>query len=366
MAFLICGFGLAIGFFADFRTVTLTIGLTLALIVFEWRSGYEWKSELEGRLIAYITPILYTMALWLIFNAATFDDAFYFIKQIPTPAFAPAIARNASVLHPLFLGWENIFEAARITVRSLWQNAAIFPIATVAALLPFFYRDRRSMASVLLILFSAPVFMVIQIFTGSLPSWHYLWVYALPMGIVLAGLLYQGAPPKRRSVILVAAIVLMFVSIGINLSTLSNPSASTGERRLQALLTGQQDLEQDLRETDPYWILRHDAPLVAAALDDVSTDGKILLDTSATLLTVWMNYPEQIVVADEIDFDSLFEFPGYTAGYVLILEENTPFNDHYGSRDYPALAEANVNYANLAWSSNETLLDWRIYALDIE
>jgi hypothetical protein len=306
------------------------------------------------------------MVLWLIFNGAKFDDAFYFVKQIATPAFSPAVARNAGILHPLFLGREDIFETVRWTIQGLWQNAAIFLIAAVAALLPFFYKNRRSMASVLLILFSAPIFMAIQIFTGSLPSWHYLWAYALPMGVVLVGLLYQGAAPKRRSIVLVAAVALMIVSIGINLSTLGNPSASSGERRLQALLTGQQDLEQGLRKTDPYWVLRHDAPVVAAALDDYSQSGKILVDASAAPLTVWMDHPEQLVTVDEIDFDTLFKFPGNTADYVLVLEENDPLNEHYGSRDYPALAEANVNYASPVWSSDETLLNWRLYALDIE
>lgn len=366
MAFLICGFGLALGFFADFRAVPLTIGLTLALIVFEWRSGYEWKSELEGRLIAYITPIIYTMVLWLIFNAAEFDDAFYFVKQITTPTFSPAIARNATVLHPLFLGWENIFEAVRDTVRSLWQNSAIFLVAAAAALLPFLYKDRRSMRSILLILFSVPIFMAIQIFTGALPSWHYIWIYGIPMAIVLVAMFYQGAMPERRSIVLIAAFLLMIASIGINLFNLGNSSASMGERRFQALILGHWDLEQELRNSDPYWILRHDAPMVAAALDDFSTGGKTLIDTSAAPLTAWTNHPEQLVAVDKIDFDSLFEFPGITADYVLILEETNPLNDHYGVRDYPSLAEANVNYASLVWSSDQTLLNWRIYALDIE
>jgi hypothetical protein len=186
------------------------------------------------------------------------------------------------------------------------------------------------------------------------------------MGLILVGMFYQNAPSKRRSIVLIAAAILMVVSIGINLSTLGEPSASTGERRLQALLSGRQDLEQDLRKMDPYWVLRHDAPLVAETLDGVSADGKILIDASAAPLTAWMAHPEQLVAVDEIDFDSLFEFPGNTADYVLILEESDPLNEHYGMHDFPALAEANVNYASLAWSSDQTLLDWRLFALDIE
>ncbi|MCB2202375.1 hypothetical protein KQH56_00050 [bacterium] len=366
MAFLICGFGLALGFFADFRAVPLTIGLTLALIVYEWRSGYEWRSELEGRLIAYITPILYTMGLWLIFNISQFDDAFFFLKQNATHAFSPATASNATVFHPLFLGWGNIFEAIRITLRSLWQNAPIFLITAGAALFPFFYKNRRAMFSILLILFSAPIFMAVQIFTGSLPPWHYIWAYGIPMGIVLAGMFFQNAAPKRRSLVVIVTVLLIIASAGINLSNLRAPTASIGEQRLHALMTGQPDLERDLRDIDTYWILRHDGPLVAAALDDLSAEGKILIDTSAAPLTLWMTQPEQLLAVDEIDFNALFEFPGFTADYVLVLEESDPLYDHYGSRDYPALEEANVNYASLAWSSDQTLLNWRLYTLDIE
>jgi hypothetical protein len=367
MSFLICGFGLAVGYFAKYQTVALTIGMTVALIIYEWKSNYEWRSELEGRLISFITPILYAMGLWLVFNIFTLNEPFYFLNHLFTSTFSPAAARNASVLHPFFLGWGNIFDSVRLSFESLWQAFPLFLIASALGFIFVFRGKNRDIVSVLIILFSTPILMIMLVFTGVLPSWHYLWAYTVPMGMVLAALLYASVEVTLRGVIMAMTVLLTIASMGITIISFSDYAASPGEQRIYALLTGDRSGEEGLRTSDPYWITRHDAPIIAQALDQYTLGGKVLLDaTSGVPLTVAFNHPEQLIVIDEINFQTLFEYPATTANFVLILEENTPINDDYGTREFPALTQANVDYASPVWSSNQTFLNWHLYALNIK
>ncbi len=365
MSFLICGFGLAVGFFVKYQTIALTIGVILALIIYEWKSNYGWRTELEGRLISFITPILYAMGLWLVFNIFTLDGPFYFLNQLFTHTFSPAVTRNASVSHPLFLGWGNIFDSFRLTFENLWQAFPLFLIAVLLGLVLVFSGKHRNITSVLIILFSTPIMMLVLIFTGVLPSWHYLWAYVMPMGLVLAAVLYASVKDNWRGLLMTLIILLTIASMGMTIFSLKENSASASEQRLFAMMTGDLHSEESLQTSDPYWIYRHDAPIIAQALDQYTSTGKVLLEAaSAVPLTPAFTHPEELIVIDEINFQSLFDYPATTANFVLILEDNTPFNDQYGTREFPGLSQANVNYVSLVWSSDQTLLDWRLYALN--
>jgi hypothetical protein len=365
MSYLICGFGLAIGFFAKYQTVALTVGVTVALIIYEWHSNVEWRTELEGRLISFLTPIFYAMGLWLVFNIFTLDEPFYFLNHSFTPIFSPAIAKNASVSHPLFLGWGNIFDSFRLTFEALWQAFPLFLLAVVFALGLIFSGKHRDIASILIILFSMPIIMLILIFTGTLPSWRFLWAYVMPTGIVLAAVLYAGAKPNWRGTLIILTTLLTLASMGITLFSLGDYAASAGEQRAFAMITGNLHKEESLRTSDPYWIYRHDAPIIAQALEQYTPDAKVLLDAATGVpLTVAFNHPDQLIVVDKINFQTLLDYPATAADFVLVLEEDTPINDQYGVWEFSGLAQANVNYASLVWSSDQTMLIWRLYALN--
>ncbi len=367
MSYLICGFGLAVGFFAKYETIALTIGMTIALIIYEWKSNYEWRSELEGRLISFITPILYAIGLWVVFNIFTLGEPFYFLKHLFSPTFSPAVARNAGVLHPLFLGWDNIFNSVRLSVESIWQAFPLFLIASVVGIFMIFIGKHRNIISILIILFSIPVLMIVLVFTGVLPSWHYLWAYVMPMGMVLAALIYSSVKSRWRGVILTITILLTIASMGVTFLSMGDHTASAGEQRVFAILIGDINREDELRNEDPYWIYRHDAPIITQALDQYTLGGKVLLDASSGVpLTAAFNHPDQLIVIDKISFQTLFEYPATTADFVLVLEDKAPINDDYGVHEFPALTQANVDYAHLIWSSDQTLLNWRLYALSTD
>jgi hypothetical protein len=367
MSFLICGFGLAIGIFVKYESLAIAIGLVLALVIYQWKLNDNWRMELEGRMIAFITPIIYVVGLWLVFNGFNMKDAFYFVKHLYTPEFSADIARNVGVTHPLFLGWDNIFEAFRLGFNRMLQNSLVLTVTTVFAFIVALVNQKRYYFSVLLIVLTLPLLDIVQIFLGLQSPGFYQWAYAVPFGIILIGLLSQQIVPGKKYLFIILAVVLTTVSIFLTLDSLAGEDVSVSEQRLAAIISGDFDHEARLRETDPYWIYRQDGPKVARRIDSMDEGSAILLNASnASPIALFTRNPNRILVTTEIDFDSFFTYPGNQADEVLILEEIQPVNTAYTVQEFPAFSEASVNYAVQVWQSTDTLLNWRIFAINFD
>jgi hypothetical protein len=93
----------------------------------------------------------------------------------------------------------------------------------------------------------------------------------------------------------------------------------------------------------------------------------ILLNAAdAAPVALFTRHPERILVTTELDFNTFFTYPGNQADEVLLLEETQPINSAYSVQEYPALSQANVNYAIESWQSPNTILNWKIFVLNFE
>lgn len=367
MSFLICGFGLAIGFFVKYESLAITLGLVLALVVYQWKANDNWRVELEGRFIAFITPIIYVVGLWLVFNGFNMHDAFYFIKHVNSPEFTPDIVRNVGISHPFFLGWDNIFDAVRIGMNRVLQNSLVLSITAIFAFIIALINKKKYYFSVLLIILTLPLLDIIQIFLGLQSPGFYQWAYAIPFGMILIGLLSQQIVPEKRYLLLILTVFLTVGSILLTLKSIANEDVSISEQRLSAIISGDTHHELALRESDPYWIYRQDGPVIAGEIDALEEGGTILINAAdASPVALFTRHPDRILLTTEIDFDTFFTYPGNQADEVLLLQETQPINSAYIVQEYPALSQANVNYAVLVWESPNTILNWQIFTITSE
>ena len=367
MSFLICGFGLAIGFFIKYESLAIAIGLILALVIYQWKANDNWRVELEGRFIAFITPIIYVVGLWLVFNGFNMHDAFYFVKNLNTPAFAPDIVLNAGISHPFFLGWDNIFEAVKLGANRVLQNSLVLPVTVVFSFIIALINQKKYYFSVLLIIMTLPLLDIIQIFLGLQSPGLFQWAYAVQFGMILIGLLSQQIVPGKRYLLLILTVILTAGSILLTLEAIGNDDVSVSEQRLSAIISGNYEREIALRESDPYWIYRQDGPKIADEIDSLDGGGTILINAAdAGPVALFTRHPERILVTTEIDFDSFFTYPGILADEVLIMQEVQPINTAYTVQEYPALSQAGVNYATQVWQSTTTILKWQIFTLNID
>ncbi len=366
MAFLICGFGLALGFLVKYEIIALLAGLALALIIFEWNIHENWRKELEGWMLAFLTPPIYGITLWLIFNQLLINSPLYFLNRSYAPDHTPNIALNVGVRHPFFLGLNNFFEAIAIAFSRTWQLSLIFIIGIFLVTYLSFAKRKRHYISVLIMLLSIPTMLTLEVFLGILPSWIYLWMAVIPFGAVLMGMIYQDIKPKWRDYLMISVMVLMLLSIYLNFNMLNDWGASLGEQRAYYLVSNQLQEEQRLRMSDPYWVVQHDAPIIARALDQYADEGLILMDNAyASPIAFNVEKSDQLLIVENMTYRIIFEQAAQGAAYVLIMNTNQPLNEMTAPQESPTIAE-DAGWASEIWSSDETILDWRLYQLNID
>ncbi len=367
LSFLICGFGLAVGFYIKYEVIALVVSVVLALIICKWNIHEDWQTELEGQLLAFITPVIYAMALWIIFSWFSVSDPFHFLRRLFLPAYVLAGARNAGILHPLTLGWGNLFEASWIGIQYIWQSAPLFVIAIIFGIYMAFSSKRRDYVSILLIMLSVPGMNILKILLGVQPPWLYPWTFGVLFTIILAGMVFRDIRPPKGNVLLVAAILLTAASMILTFSAMGNHGRSRGEQRFHALLMGHSDHEKALRDTDPYWIFRHDIPIITEKLDTLPKDAMILVNASyAYPINLFTGYTDRLMIVDEIDNQTLINFSGSGAGYILILAEQVSINESYAPLADPVLPDVVTADTALIWSPNQTILDWQIYQISAD
>lgn len=363
-SFLICGFGLAIGFFVKYDSLAIAIGLVLALIVYKWKASMDWKVEIEGQLIAFITPIIYVLILWFAFNGSIMKDAFFFIKHLTSLEYAPDSVHNVGITHPFYLGWDNIFEAVNIGVGRVLRNSLVLTVTTIFAFIIALFNRKKYYFSILMIVLTMPVFNIIQIFLGTKPPGLYQWAYAVPFGMVLIGLLSQRIIPEKRYLFLILTVVLTGASILLTFESLSGDDVSLSEQRLAAILTGNEHYEAALRDSDPYWIFRHDGPMIAAEIDALPENELILINSADSApIALFTQKPDHVVVVTGIDYETFFSYPGNQADKVLLLQEVEPINTAYAVQQYLVFSEASTTFLSRGWESDETILKWQIFRI---
>ena len=366
MAFLICGFGLTFGFLIRYEIISLMLGVSIALIIFKWKVNDDWQSELEGWMLAFLTPPVYGIMLWVILNMLNVDSPTYFLTYLFDPNHATSIARNVGILHPYFLGWGNIFEALVITFNRTWQTSLIFTVGIFSTVYLAAANKKRHYISVLVMMLSIPIMQMIEILLGALSPWQHIWAYLVLFGAILAGMVYQDLKPARREIFMVATIVLTVFSILLNFNALTERDNSIGEQRLYALLTGDSVQEQKLRASDPYWIYQHDANILAQALNELTADGNILMDADyAAAVAMEMDNPESLTLVNDLDMDTFYSPVIDGVRYVLVLEEDDSINSSVNAYSYPPLSDE-IAWVTEVWFSDETYLNWRLFQVDIE
>jgi hypothetical protein len=243
----------------------------------------------------------------------------------------------------------------------------LYILGTLLTVVFTIYLKRRRFAANLLIILSLPASLALLIFLGILPPWQYLWVSLIPLSIVLACQAYQYLQPQGQNWMMLGIILLTLASIWINFQSLGHRESAPSERRFHAILSGDRASEIALRETDPYWVFQHDAPIVASALDRTAARGKALVDgTAAAPILVRSQELERLIILKNLSIDSVFLPASLEAEYVLSLSMDEPLNA--STLAYPNLqldSEA-VNWASKVWSSDLTVLDWGIYQFSLE
>ena len=364
-SWVICGLSLGFAFFVRYEAIALTAGVIIAVMIYELGQNNNWKVELEGRLLVLLVPLVYSVMLWMFFNWTIMDDATYFLTSVYSLSNAPDIARIYGIAHPYFLAWNNILEAINIAIKRIWSQSPLFMIAFIPTFWVSLKQKNFRFVGLLIILISIPMFTTLQVFLGSLASWFRYWFYVIPFGFILAGMLYKMLNDHHGAkLIFWGAILLSVASYQLSLSAMKMDDVGRDEQRIRAVLVGDFARNQQIKSQDGYWIFRHDAPIVAQALDQFSENGLVLVDASRGYNNIMeAKYPERLFISSDLDFFNALENPAEYVRFILLLDPKDSDGLNVFAMVWPELVDGDVPWASLVWESQDTLASWRIFEI---
>ncbi len=362
-SWVICGLSLGLAFFVRYEAIALTAGVIVAVMIFELGQNKNWKVELEGRILVILVPFVYGVMLWMFFNWTIMDDATYFLTSVYSLSNAPDTAKVYGIAHPYFLAWNNLFETIDIAIKRIWSQSPLFIMAFIPTCLLSLKQKNYRFIGLMMILISIPAFTTLQVFLGSLASWFRYWFYAVPFGFLMAGMLYKMLDGYRwKKLILWGAILLSIVSYPLSLSAMKIDDVGRDEQRLRAVIVGDIEKNKQIKDQDGYWIFRHDAPIVAQALDRFSENGLVLIDASRGYYNIMAaKFPERLFISSDLDYYNALVNPAEYVRYILVLDPKDSDGLNVITMVWPEFADGNVPWATLVWESEETLATWRIF-----
>jgi hypothetical protein len=361
-SWVIVGISLTAAFFVRYEAMAMIAAVVLAIVVHMWVAGQDWRNKTEGWILAVLMPPVYGVALWLFFNWSLMGDPLYFVRSVYSLSNAPDIAKIAGISHPLYLAWGNIIEAIRMGLLRSWQQNPAYPVMGVLAFFSILWHQNRKGFGLFILMLSVTAFTILQVYLGSLANWMRYWFYAAPFGLVMAGIINEKLKRAWRTPFYLFLIALFVAATPISLNAMRQPQAGGDEQRLSALVLDAQT-EAAIREDDGYWIYVHDAPIVAAVVDQASNDGFVMVDASNGFSVIMaVTYPQRLYISNDSDFFQVLANPIGTVSYLLVLDPATEGSVNSINLTYPTLFEKGASWATLVWDSGEeTINHWRLY-----
>jgi len=357
----IAGLGLGLAIFTRYETLGMIAGMAAAIFIQKWPPWENWEEALEGRLLAVLAVPIYAFGLWMFWNWVVMGDPLYFQHSVYSLMAAPDIARNVGPTHPLFHAWGSLRNTLIYTVTRLTQQSPVFLVAVIIATVLSVVKHDRQLGGLIVLLLSVPALTAFQVYRGALPPWMRYWFYAAPFGALLVGVIVNMVRPQTRTVLLPALFILLLASIPVSLSAMRDPVVGIDEQRLSHRILSPAR-EPELRARDGYWIVRHDAPVLARVIDSRSQNGLVLLDSETGYGVIMASrHPERLVITSDRDFMQALANPPEHVRYMLLLDPKIGGERAIVTRRYPDLFYEGAPWAILEYDFTETIHHWRLY-----
>jgi hypothetical protein len=236
--------------------------------------------------------------------------------------------------------------------------ALIFLVPAVFAL-SLIRGDRRSLA-VLGLLGAALCFSLFTFFTGRSYGWLRFYVIAIPMAIMLAGLVLASLARMRRrlpiAVLRIATIAIAAAGLPAAALTVTDARLAPEEaHRFASLMTGIPSEAETAGQTTGAEIARY---LDALALPD----GSVLVDTFVGFpIVLRSSHPLQFVITSDRDFNAALADPTtFGVSYLLVPEPRSLGSLDALNRAYPELYSRGAGIGTLQREFSAST-SWRLY-----
>lgn len=342
---------LALAFLSRYEAITFAAGIAICVVVIllfskefahlESRSRRrETYYLIESNLVVFMTPVAFSVIVWLAYNYLITGNALYFLNSTYSNLGQSGGILNDKALAAIYRQPAGVL--AYVLGKAFW----FIPPALLIILKRIFTGKvfHKSFLIFLIILVFSEILQCFLLFEGKSAAWLRYFMYPLP--VAAAWLPYELRTVKN-ALLKYAGVFLVFAASGVlTFYVLVNPVKAPDQYNVFGNNKGSLSIETQNRIAD---YINRNLP-----------DATILMDTFTTFSVVLgSDHPQNLIVSSSLIFNEAIKHPKeHKVQYILIPDPKDPL----GSLDavntfYPGLYDSGSDFCVL----QETFKDFKLY-----
>ena len=346
---ILSGFFLATAFGSRYESIPVFLACIVILACIE-KLRKSSLSRIEGTVIEFCLPFIYTVSMWIFANWLIKGDPFYFMNSVySNGSFTAVLKTNPQAM-------EYSYHSIGGSILYVLKRTLL--VAPIMVALPFvlfllgkkFKNDKKDIFTFIILTipyFSILAFHAFQLFKGDSLGWLRFYIYATVGGTLMAIYLVG----KHR---VLKFIMVLFLIIGMFTTSYALSQPNYGKEEVsffEAIVYESKDLDFSRTYADQ--------KRVSALMN--STKGKILLDTNKGFaIPLFANDPSRYVITSDIDYEKIVRKYSYVDW--IIIEKPSPegglLNQIY--KYYPRIWDGNAPSLTLY----KQIDNWRIFKVE--
>jgi hypothetical protein len=322
------GLALSLAYLFRYEVAASAIAFAVAIGWISWRRSHgpaPDRARRAGlRIVVGALPAFFTIALWAFVSWAVVGEPFaQFSSKYGNGQNSSAVKAAAQGISV-----SQFSGAARVVLYVKQLLVFGTPALVAVAVLIFFGTNIANRATAAIVMLGAPLgFQLVTAVGGSTLAWARSTIAAVPLGILLAGVVAARVPTTRSGVRVVGAITVgvCVLCVGLAVTTTRNGSLQSSEERTElAAVPGPYHVAVPA-STTPILVGQR----IAQDIDALGPRrGQILTDSSTTF-TVVLNAKDQrdyVIPADRDDERIVADPPRFGVRYVLVAQPSSAYD----------------------------------------
>lgn len=212
------GIGAALAIYCRYEALAWVAAMAFAIAWRQWVvTGKLWSHTASGSIVAFITPPVWALALWVFANWQITGNPIYFLVGPGSTATTPDTAHIVGPTHLFYYAQGSLAGSALLLARQILSLAPLVLPASIALLLVAIWRRRWADLTLLFVAWSILAFTFLIALRGLLPPWSRYFFWMVPAGVVVAAATYRACPHgwPRGVAALAAAGLLLVPAVGL-------------------------------------------------------------------------------------------------------------------------------------------------------
>jgi len=336
--------------------------LVLIISIF-LNSSKKLVSKIEGAVLLFLTPVIFTISIWILANWIIMGDPLHFLTSIySNTSQAGKLSQEVSI----FTNMQGNFIAV---LSYLAQRVFfLFPAYLGFSLLIIFkaIKSRRPLVPISLLLLpsSLLLFHLVMLYKGQSFGWLRFSIYIIPFAYMFLG--YLIADIKNRYYKITMVLGSIFIICLSSISTvyaMANPELGREEYQLTNAILSRDTtlLNNKITESSTGVDIATTTKIVSYIKDNIE-EGKILIDDFVGFPIVYFaKQPDLFVETIDENFKLVLSNPLMYEDVKYIL---APKNESAGDLDainirFPGIFENGTDFTTLEKDFGE----WRLYKI---